>query len=82
MLHAVVEPADVVIHPSEDEFVVIDCGGGSEFTFAGTGFLLTSVGPRADDGARAWIFFAAAGGEKAVEIGGRTVGAVGFVIPS
>src|SRR5229473_4599496 len=82
MVHAVVEPTDVVIHPPEDEFVVVDGGGRAKFAFAGTGFLLTAVGPGADDGTCAGIFFGAAGSEEAVEIGRGTVGAVGFVIPS
>ena len=77
---AVVDAAEVVVHPAKDEFVVVDGGGGAEIAFAGVGFLLTAVRPRADDGARAGIFFAAAGGEETVEIGGGSIGAVGFVV--
>src|ERR1700730_17283012 len=80
-IDAIVDAADVVIHPAQNQLVVIDGGAGTEFAAGSPRFFLAAVRPRTNDGARTRVFFAAFL-EQPVEIGGGAVGTVGFVVPA
>ena len=79
---AVVDIAKVVVHPAEDQFVVVDGSGGAEIALAGLGFRLAAMGPWSDHRMCAGILFSRARGEQTFEVCRRTVGAVGFVVPA
>src|SRR5207237_10730395 len=72
-VRTIVHPSNIMVHPAEDELIIIDGCGGSEVAFAGARFLLASVRPRPDDSACARILFAAASREETVEICRRTI---------
>src|ERR1700682_1288544 len=76
---AIVDAAYVVIHPAQNDFVVIDGGAGAEVAFAGARFLLAAMRPRTNDGVGAGILFAAFF-HQPVEIGGGAVRAGGFAV--
>ena len=87
-VHAVVEPAHVVVHEAQDHLVVVDGGGGAERALAGAGLLLRACpSARRAPRARAAASCARPSGRaraarKPEEVRDRALRAVGLVVPA
>ena len=79
---AVIDPFQVVVHPAEDDFVVVHRSGFAEVAVARVGAFQFAVRPRSDDGCGAQMRFGFARGKQTVEVRGGAVGAVGLVVPA
>src|ERR1700730_5778086 len=73
-IDAIVDAADVVIHPAQNQLVVIDGGTGAEVALAGAPCFLAAMVPRTNDGVGARIFFATFLDQSA-KVGGGAIGA-------
>ena len=63
MLNAIVQAAQVAVHPAKDDFIVVNGRSGTELTFTGLGGrnCIYPVHPRPDQQVGARISFARAG---------------------